>query len=112
MEMEPADATAALESFVKAIDQASVGLATEHDGFEASELVDAALRDLGTAYFEVGKPSKFVAFFARLVPDDAQRRTVEAATRLGTAYENASRTADAVELCNALTSRWPDATCS
>lgn len=112
LELSPADATRALESFVKAIHQAPVGLATEHDGFEASELIDAALRDLGTAYFEVGKPSKFVPFFVRLVPDDAEGRTTEVVTRLGTAYENAGQTADAVELCNALTSRWADAACS
>ena len=112
LELSPADATRALESFVKAIQRAPVGLATDHDGFEASALVDAALRDLCTAYFEVGKPSKFVPFFERLVPDDAEGRTAEAASRLGKAYENAGQTADAVEVCNALTSRWPDATCS
>lgn len=112
LELSPADAKGALESFVKAIHQAPVGLATEHDGFEASELIDAALRDLLTAYFEVGKPSKFVPFFVRLVPDDAEGRTTEAMTRLGSAYESAGQTADAVELCNALTSRWPDAACS
>lgn len=112
LELEPADATRALESFVKAIHQAPVGLATEYDGFEASALIDAALRDLSTAYFEVGKPSKFVPFYVRLVPDDAEGRTTQAATRLGHAYENGGQVAEAVELCNALTSRWPDAACA
>jgi len=112
LEVASADGTRALESFVKAIECAPKGLATDHDGFVAGELIDASLRDLERAYFDVGQPAKFVAFYARLVPDDAAARTTDACVRLGSAYETAGQTAESVALCNALTTRWPDTDCS
>ena len=108
LQQTPSDPARALESFVHALRLASKGLASEHDGFVSSALVDAALTDLTAAYFKAGRPSRFVDFFVRLAPDDAERRTVAAATRLGTAYEAAGQTADSVALCTGLTARFAD----
>jgi tetratricopeptide (TPR) repeat protein len=101
---QPADATAALEDFAKAI------MAAATDAFShsvhARTLRRAARIDLVTAYAVAGKPDKAGAFFDRIGKGPgAEDDRADMLRALANAYLGAGRRDDAMLVCRALLDR-------